>query len=134
MFRRIFFRARLKNVDRSSATYHSVTVDDFTVVITEFKPKVKKEKKDDKKNSSNENNDKKDKDDQAGPSKNGSDSNPAQPKTEPGEEPKPEPDGNHNDKGNSNPNENGNNQADSLQNSVTTSNMKVEVLNDTRSS
>ena len=37
--------ARLKNVDRSSATYHSVTVDDFTVVITEFKPKVKKEKK-----------------------------------------------------------------------------------------
>ena len=40
-----FSRARLKNVDRSSATYHSVTVDDFTVVITEFKPKVKKEKK-----------------------------------------------------------------------------------------
>ena len=36
---------RLKNVDRSSATYHSVTVNDFTVVITEFKPKVKKEKK-----------------------------------------------------------------------------------------
>jgi hypothetical protein len=32
-------------VDRSSATYHSVTVDDFTVVITEFKPKAKKEKK-----------------------------------------------------------------------------------------
>ncbi len=25
--------------------YHSVTVNDFTVVITEFKPKVKKEKK-----------------------------------------------------------------------------------------
>ena len=38
-------RARLKNVDRSSATYHSVTVNDVTVVITEFKPKVKKEKK-----------------------------------------------------------------------------------------
>jgi YY1-associated factor 2 len=36
---------RLKNVDRSSATYHSVTVNDLTVVITEFKPKVKKEKK-----------------------------------------------------------------------------------------
>jgi hypothetical protein len=35
----------LKNVDRSSATYHSVTVNDVTVVITEFKPKVKKEKK-----------------------------------------------------------------------------------------
>ena len=32
-------------MDRNSATYHSVTVDDFTVVITEFKPKVKKEKK-----------------------------------------------------------------------------------------
>ncbi len=40
-----FSRARLKNVDRSSATYHSVTVNDVTVVITEFKPKVKKEKK-----------------------------------------------------------------------------------------
>ena len=37
-------RARLKNVDRSTATYHSVTVNDFTVVITEFKPKAKKEK------------------------------------------------------------------------------------------
>nr|ACO15532.1 RING1 and YY1-binding protein [Caligus clemensi] len=36
--------AKLRNVDRSSATYHSVTVNDFTVVITEFKPKVKKEK------------------------------------------------------------------------------------------
>ena len=36
---------RLKNVDRSSATYHSVTVNDLTVVITEFKPKAKKEKK-----------------------------------------------------------------------------------------
>ena len=36
---------RLKNVDRKSATYHSVTVNDFTVVITEFVPKVKKEKK-----------------------------------------------------------------------------------------
>ena len=35
----------MRNVDRSSATYHSVTVDDFTVVITEFKPKIKKEKK-----------------------------------------------------------------------------------------
>lgn len=35
----------MKNVDRTSATYHSVTVDDFTVVITEFKPKAKKEKK-----------------------------------------------------------------------------------------
>jgi len=41
-------KARLKNVDRSSATYHSVTVDDFTVVITEFKPKAKKEKKEKK--------------------------------------------------------------------------------------
>lgn len=46
---RIYFpafcsRARLKNVDRTSATYHSVTVNDITVVITEFKPKVKKEK------------------------------------------------------------------------------------------
>ena len=39
-----FSRARLKNVDRSTATYHSVTVNDFTVVITEFKPKAKKEK------------------------------------------------------------------------------------------
>nr|ACO12448.1 RING1 and YY1-binding protein [Lepeophtheirus salmonis] len=36
--------AKLRNVDRSSATYHSVTVNDFTVVITEFKPKIKKEK------------------------------------------------------------------------------------------
>lgn len=35
----------MKNVDRTSATYHSVTVDDFTVVITEFRPKSKKEKK-----------------------------------------------------------------------------------------
>ncbi len=40
-----YSQARLKNVDRSSATYHSVTVNDITVVITEFKPKVKKEKK-----------------------------------------------------------------------------------------
>ncbi len=32
-------------MDRGSATYHSVTVNDFTVVITEFKPRVKKEKK-----------------------------------------------------------------------------------------
>lgn len=32
-------------MDRNSATYHSVTVNDLTVVITEFKPKVKKEKK-----------------------------------------------------------------------------------------
>jgi len=30
-------------VDRSSATYHSITVNDITVVITEFKPKPKKE-------------------------------------------------------------------------------------------
>ena len=37
-------RAKLRNVDRNSATYHSVTVNDFTVVITEFKPKIKKEK------------------------------------------------------------------------------------------
>ena len=52
------FRARLKNVDRSSATYHSVTVDDFTVVITEFKPKVKKEKKEKSEtNNGNKNND-----------------------------------------------------------------------------
>ena len=42
------FRAKLRNVDRNSATYHSVTVDDFTVVITEFKPKIKKEKKESK--------------------------------------------------------------------------------------
>merc|ERR1719210_2498232 len=41
-------KARLKNVDRSSATYHSVTVNDFTVVITEFKPKAKKERKEKK--------------------------------------------------------------------------------------
>ena len=54
-----FFRARLKNVDRNSATYHSVTVDDFTVVITEFKPKVKKEKKDaDKNKNTDKDNDK----------------------------------------------------------------------------
>lgn len=53
-------KARLKNVDRSSATYHSVTVDDFTVVITEFKPKVKKEKKEKISNGSS-NGDKKDK-------------------------------------------------------------------------
>jgi len=53
-------KARLKNVDRSSATYHSVTVDDFTVVITEFKPKVKKEKEK-KEKISNGNSDKKDK-------------------------------------------------------------------------
>ena len=52
------FGARLKNVDRSSATYHSVTVDDFTVVITEFKPKVKKEKKEKSEtNNGNKNND-----------------------------------------------------------------------------
>ena len=50
----------MKNVDRSSATYHSVTVDDFTVVITEFKPKVKKEKKEKISNGSS-NGDKKDK-------------------------------------------------------------------------
>jgi len=57
-------KARLKNVDRSSATYHSVTVDDFTVVITEFKPKVKKEKEKKEKisnGSNNGNGDKKDK-------------------------------------------------------------------------
>ena len=61
----LYFRARLKNVDRSSATYHSVTVDDFTVVITEFKPKAKKEKKDKSENSNNKNKDDK------GPDKNG---------------------------------------------------------------
>ena len=38
----------MKNVDRNSATYHSVTVNDFTVVITEFKPKAKKERKEKK--------------------------------------------------------------------------------------
>ena len=41
-------KAKLKNVDRSSATYHSVTVNDITVVITEFKPKKPKEKKEKK--------------------------------------------------------------------------------------
>ena len=71
----------MKNVDRSSATYHSVTVDDFTVVITEFKPKVKKEKEKKEKisnGSNNSNNDKKDKIKQEikeesgeGPSRNG---------------------------------------------------------------
>ena len=66
-----FSRARLKNVDRSSATYHSVTVDDFTVVITEFKPKVKKEKK--VSNSSVKKNDKNDKNGHDGHDKNGDD-------------------------------------------------------------
>ena len=72
----LFFRARLKNVDRSSATYHSVTVDDFTVVITEFKPKEKKEKVKKEKISNGNNNDKKDKKDESGqgPSRNGSNS------------------------------------------------------------
>ena len=52
----------MKNVDRSSATYHSVTVDDFTVVITEFKPKEKKEKvKKEKISNGSSNGDKKDK-------------------------------------------------------------------------
>lgn len=72
-------KARLKNVDRSSATYHSVTVDDFTVVITEFKPKVKKEKEKKEKisNGTNSNSDKNDKKDKIkeesgeGPSRNG---------------------------------------------------------------
>ena len=45
IFKKIFSIPRLKNVDRNSATYHSVTVNDLTVVITEFKPKAKKEKK-----------------------------------------------------------------------------------------
>jgi len=69
-------KARLKNVDRSSATYHSVTVDDFTVVITEFKPKEKKEKVKKEKISNGNNNDKKDKKDESGqgPSRNGSNS------------------------------------------------------------
>ena len=67
----LFSRARLKNVDRSSATYHSVTVDDFTVVITEFKPKVKKEKK--VSNSSVKKNDKNDKNGHDGHDKNGDD-------------------------------------------------------------
>lgn len=41
-----FYRIpRLKNVNRNAATYHSVTVNDLTVVITEFQPKVKKERK-----------------------------------------------------------------------------------------
>lgn len=71
-------KARLKNVDRSSATYHSVTVDDFTVVITEFKPKEKKEKVKKEKISNgaikSENTDKKDikkEDSGEGPSRNG---------------------------------------------------------------
>ena len=69
----------MKNVDRSSATYHSVTVDDFTVVITEFKPKEKKEKVKKEKISNgnnNDSNDKKDKKDEfgQGPSRNGTNS------------------------------------------------------------
>jgi len=73
-------KARLKNVDRSSATYHSVTVDDFTVVITEFKPKVKKEREKKEKisngNNNGDNNDKKDKKEDfgQGPSRNGTNS------------------------------------------------------------
>jgi hypothetical protein len=75
----LFFRARLKNVDRSSATYHSVTVDDFTVVITEFKPKEKKEKVKKEKISNGNNNDSNDKKDKKeefgqGPSRNGTNS------------------------------------------------------------
>ena len=134
------FRARLKNVDRSSATYHSVTVDDFTVVITEFKPKVKKEKKDSEKKNNNDKNDK----NGEGPSKNGNAGGPGHdPKTEPGD---PEPgsgggggSGENHFQGSGNA-ANGNGQPapqappTNLQNSVTTTNHRVEVMNDTRSS
>lgn len=59
-------KAKLKNVDRSSATYHSVTVDDFTVVITEFKPKIKKSPVKSEKNSDSKNGDQDKKTDQNG--------------------------------------------------------------------
>ena len=38
-------RAKLKNVDRKNATQHNITVDNVTVVITEYKLKSKKDKK-----------------------------------------------------------------------------------------
>lgn len=37
-----FFRPRLKNIDRSSAQTREVTVNNVTVVITEYKAKAKK--------------------------------------------------------------------------------------------
>lgn len=39
-------RAKLRNVDRKNATVHSVTVDNVTIAITEYRLKPKKEKKD----------------------------------------------------------------------------------------
>ena len=38
-------RAKLRNVDRKNATVHSVTVDNVTIAITEYRLKPKKEKK-----------------------------------------------------------------------------------------
>lgn len=35
----MYFRPRLKNIDRSSAQQKAVTVNDVTVIITEFQPK-----------------------------------------------------------------------------------------------
>lgn len=37
----VLFRPRLKNVDRSSAQTREVTVNNITVMITEYKPKAK---------------------------------------------------------------------------------------------
>lgn len=38
----IYFSPRLKNVDRSTAQTREVTVNNVTVYITEYKPKLKK--------------------------------------------------------------------------------------------
>jgi len=38
-------RAKLRNMDKKNATHHSVTVDNVTFIITEYKLKPKKEKK-----------------------------------------------------------------------------------------
>ena len=38
-------RSKLRNIDKKNATHQSVTVDDVTVVITEYKLKPKRERK-----------------------------------------------------------------------------------------
>ena len=132
----------MKNVDRNSATYHSVTVDDFTVVITEFKPKVKKEKKDAKTPGGLPGNDKNgDGGGGGGPSKNGNSTTmhekDSKPKQEPGGDAGP---GGGNAAGpsdtNAGPIDAGGDMSsmNNHQNNVTTTNHRVEVLSDTRSS
>ncbi|XP_022184220.1 YY1-associated factor 2 isoform X2 [Nilaparvata lugens] len=50
-----WFTPRLKNVDRSSAQTREVTVNNVTVVITEYKPKAKKTLSDQSSTTSSEN-------------------------------------------------------------------------------